>query len=164
MTELQHPGDVTEWSYRGILDIFKEHIEKSIGIKALIEPQPVKLQEPNIRIMAPTGWDFGFKDFTTNETARLYTVQLDMLVTLTAYGDGPDVYLDKCIQASFNLNKYFMTSFPIPVAGGKMSVQGRRKPGGQHFKNEDAGNPGEKPYLYEENFEVSIFFPYAELI
>jgi hypothetical protein len=156
-----------------VLEAFRDHIAKTTGVKALLEPQPVKLHEPHLRIMAPTGWDCRFEDWTTNETAKLYTVKLDALVTLTAYGDGPDVYLGECLNASFKVNRYFRDPVGIPIVSlvkgawkasgaGSITVTGQRKHGGQHFKNEDEAK-GEKPYLYEENFEVSIYFPYAEL-
>lgn len=155
-----------------ILEIFRDHIAQKTGVKALLEPQPVKLHEPHLRIMSPIGWDFRFEDWMTNDT-KLYTVKLDVLVTLTAYGDGPDVYLGECLSASFKVNRYFHAPVSIPMVSlvkgawnasgaGSISVTGQRRPGAQHFKNEDEGK-GEKPYLYEESFDVSIYFPYAEL-
>ncbi len=150
-----------------VIEAFRDHIAKATGVNALLEPQPVRLHEPHLRIMAPTGWEFQFEDFTTNETARLYTVQVDALVALTAYGDGPDVYLSECMKASFKVNRYFRNPVTIKLwnaaGAGNISVNGKRKPGGQHFRNDEA-EKGSKPYLYEESWDVSLFFPYAELI
>ncbi|MBI3584200.1 MAG: hypothetical protein HY096_09685 [Nitrospinae bacterium] len=159
MAEPKHPGSVTEWSYSEILRLFAEEMEKKTGIQTLVEPQPVELKEPHLRILAPTGFEFNFEDDRYYELGRLYTVRMDALVTLAASGDGPDLFLNKCIEASFKVNKFFYKPFSILLSTGYISINGKRKPGGQFFKNE---KEGEKPYLYEESFEASIYFPYAE--
>ncbi len=161
----------------GILELFRDHIERQTGLKALLEPQQVKLLEPHLKVMAPTGWEFQSEGLTQNAAAKLYTARLGVLVTLTAYGDGPDFYLVECMSASFRLGRYFHDPVSIPVVSleknvsgvlwhspkaGHVSARGIRRPGGQHFRNESDGS-GEKPFLYEESYDVHIYFPYAEL-
>ena len=162
------------------LTVFKEYLEKKVGVTTLLEPQPVKLHEPHLRLN-PTGFSFRREGKADVGENVLRTVQFDLLVSLEAYGDGPDVFLNRVLAASFKLNLFFedLKSIPfmpsgadvlenkgIAVSGntvpGHMAIKGERKPGGQFFQNEKE-KEGDKPFMFSESFNVSLFFPYAEI-
>jgi hypothetical protein len=154
--------DIKEIGYSGVIKyLLADYLQKRTSLPIIIEPQPVSLSEPHIRLMY-TGIDIeSGPDITGYNTEKLYTLKMDLLVTLTAEGDGPDVFLDKIVAASFALSRVFENAFCIGTCNGNgISVNGNRRPGGQFFKNEEEGK---RPYLYEENYEVSIYMPYVEV-
>lgn len=155
--------DIKDIGYSGAIKyLLAEHLHKVLNIPVVVEPQPVSYAEPHLRLMF-TGFDFeATSDITVYHTEKLYTVRIDCLVTLTAYGDGPDVFLDSVVRASFALRRLFDRAFSIQTVDGYgITVVAKKKERGQIFKNEEEGK---KPYLYEENYDLSIYLPYVEVL
>ncbi|HOP33233.1 MAG TPA: hypothetical protein PKU94_07655 [Candidatus Hydrothermia bacterium] len=154
---------IRDSGYAGVLKhILSDFLKERTQLPVFIEPQPITVFEPHIRVMF-AGFDFeGVGDLTGYDIERLCTLKMDCLLTLTAMGDGPDVFLDKVVDASFRLNRLFERPFSIQTVDGYgITVQGKSRGQRQFFKNEEEGK---KPYIYEENFDVSIFLPYAEVL
>lgn len=153
--------DVKDIGYSGVIKyLLVDYLKEKTGLVTIVEPQPVNLSEPHLRLMY-TGIDIDRgPDITGYDTEQLYTLRISCLLTLMAYGDGPDRFLDSVIKASFILRKVFDKPFNIELPGVHgITVEGKRRQGGQLFRNEEEGK---KPYLYEENYDVNIFIPYVE--
>jgi len=153
----------------GLLESLAVHIEKETGLKVFIEPQPVNIQEPHVRILAKS-FSFIGEGQTDNYMAGQYTVELNLLVTLLGFGDGPDKFLSAVLEASFKLGKLFERPFSVHLIQndraetkptGNFTVQAQKSSGGHFSQNAEEGA---MPYRYEENFEVSLYFPYSSLI
>jgi|UniRef100_A0A7C4AK39 hypothetical protein len=154
---------IRDSGYAGLIKyVLSDFLKEKTGLGVFVEPQPVTLFEPHIRVMF-MGFEFeGVGDLTGHETERLCTLRMDCLLTLTAMGDGPDVFLDKVIESSFKLNRLFERPFSITTVDGYgITVVGKSKGQRQFFKNEEEGK---KPYIYEENFDLHIFLPYVEVL
>jgi len=154
---------IRDSGYAGLIKyVLSDFLKEKTGLGVFVEPQPVTLFEPHIRVMF-MGFGFeGVGDLTGYETERLCTLRMDCLLTLTAMGDGPDVFLDKVIESSFKLNRLFERPFSITTVDGYgITVVGKSKGQRQFFKNEEEGK---KPYIYEENFDLHIFLPYVEVL
>jgi len=155
--------NIRDAGYAGIIKyILADFLKEKAGIGVFVEPQPITLSEPHIRVMF-AGFEFsGVGDITGYETERLCTLKMECVLTLTAMGDGPDVFLDKVIEASFKLSKLFERPFSIRTADGYgITVVAKSRGQRQFFKNEEEGK---KPYIYEENFDLNIFLPYVEVL
>jgi hypothetical protein len=157
---------VRDIGYAGVIKhILADFLKKETGLTVLVEPQPVMPAEPHLRIMF-SGFEFvsEFKkdaDFTGYGLENVYTLKMECLLTLTAQGDGPDVFLDEVISACFKVQKLFREPITIPVVDGfGITVSAKVKDKGQLFKNEEEGK---KPYLFEKNFELAIYMPYVEV-
>ena len=145
----------------GVLGALAKHIEENAGVKCLIEPQPVNLQEPHFRITAK-GFSFEWVDKTKNLEDFELVARLSLEGVLYAFGDGPDSFLDAVLRASFSLNILFRKPFSIPLMDGSadaFSVLLKSKTNGV-FTNRLEGS---KPFLYKEVFEMELFMPYAIL-
>lgn len=155
--------DIKDIGYSGTIKyLLAEHLQKALKLPVVVEPQPVSEAQPHLRVMF-TGFDFEpASDISGYDREQICTVKIDCLLTLTAYGDGPDVFLDSVVKASFCLRKFFDKAFSIQTVDGYgITVVAKKKSGGQIFKNEEEGK---KPYLYEENYDLSIYLPYVEVL
>ena len=153
---------IRDIGYSGVIKhIFADCLKKKIGLPVIVEPQPANLSEPHLRIMF-IGFEFDeIHDVTGYDVEMLYTLKLHCLLTLLAYGDGPDSFLDSVIKVSFALQRLFSQPFTInTIAGYGITVEGKKRPGGQFFKNEEEGK---KPYLFEESYDVNLYMPYVEV-
>lgn len=154
--------DIKDISLSGVIKyLLADYLKEKTGLITVVEPQPVNLSEPHLRLMY-TGIDIdGGPDVSGYDTEQLYTLRISCLLTLMAYGDGPDKFLDSVIKASFILRKIFDNPFSIKLADVYgITIEGKKRPGGQFFKNEEEGK---KPYFYEENYDINIFIPYVEV-
>ena len=145
----------------GVLGTLAKHIEENAGVKCLIEPQPVNLQQPHFRITAK-GFSFEWVDETANYEAKEFVARLLLEGVLYAFGDGPDSFLDAVLRASFSLNMLFRKPFSVAFVKGStggFSVSLKSKTDGV-FTNSLEGS---KPFLYKEVFEMELFVPYAIL-
>jgi hypothetical protein len=157
---------VRDIGYAGVIKhILADFLKKETGLTVLVEPQPVMPAEPHLRVMF-SGFEFVSEfekdaDFTGYGIENVYTLKMECLLTLTAQGDGPDVFLDEVISACFKLQKLFREPITIPVVHGfGITVSAKVRDKGQLFKNEEEGK---KPYLFEKNFELAIYMPYVEV-
>jgi len=157
---------VRDIGYAGVIKhILADFLKKETGLTVLVEPQPVMPAEPHLRVMF-SGFEFASEfekdaDFTGYGIENVYTLKMECLLTLTAQGDGPDVFLDEVISACFKLQKLFREPITIPVVDGfGITVSAKVRDKGQLFKNEEEGK---KPYLFEKNFELAIYMPYVEV-
>jgi hypothetical protein len=157
---------IRDIGYAGVIKhILADFLKKETGLTVLVEPQPVMPAEPHLRIMF-SGFEFVSEfekdaDFTEYGLENVYTLKVECLLTLTAQGDGPDVFLDEVISACFKVQKLFREPITIPVVDGfGITVSAKVKDKGQLFKNEEEGK---KPYLFEKNFELAIYMPYVEV-
>jgi hypothetical protein len=157
---------VRDIGYAGVIKhILADFLKKETGLTVLVEPQPVMPAEPHLRIMF-SGFEFVSEfvedaDFTQYGIENIYTLKMECLLTLTAQGDGPDVFLDEVISACFKVQKLFHKPISIPVVDGfGITVSAKVRDKGQLFKNEEEGK---KPYLFEKNFELTIYMPYVEV-
>jgi hypothetical protein len=163
---------VRDIGYAGVIKhIVSDFLKKETGLSVLVEPQPVMPAEPHLRIMF-SGFEFVSEfsefsefvedaDFTGYGLENVYTLKMECLLTLTAQGDGPDVFLDEVISACFKVQKLFHKPITISVVDGfGITVSAKVKDKGQLFKNEEEGK---KPYLFEKNFELAIYMPYVEV-
>lgn len=154
--------DIKDMGYSGVIKyLLADYIKEKTKLPVIVEPQPVTLSEPHVRIMF-TGFDLDQGiDVTGYEVEELCTLKLQCLLTLTAHGDGPDRFLDEVVNASFQLRRFLSDTFTIATVDGYgITVQGTKRPGGQFFRNEEEGK---KPYVYEESYDVSIYVPYVEV-
>lgn len=145
----------------GVLGTLAKYIEENAGVKCLIEPQPVNLQEPHFRILAK-GFSFEWVDETANYEASQFVAKLSLEGVLYAFGDGPDSFLDAVLKASFSLNLLFRKPFSVSFVDGStggFSVSLKSKTDGV-FTNSSEGS---QPFLYKEVFEMELFMPYAVL-
>jgi len=163
---------VRDIAFQGYASVIKEvmvpHLEKALEMPILVEPNPIAPVEPHLRLLF-TGFDFepvqlveDTYGVTGYDLDSLYILRLNILGTLTAYGDGPEAFLDECVKASWRCARLFHRAFFIEVIPKifYVTVLGKKRPGGQFFKNEE---PGKKPYLYEENWELTLLMPYTEI-
>jgi hypothetical protein len=157
---------IRDIGYAGVIKhILADFLKKETGLSVLVEPQPVMPAEPHLRLMF-SGFEFVSEfvkdeDFTQYGIENVYTLKMECLLTLTAQGDGPDVFLDEVISACFKLQKLFHEPISIPVVDGfGITVSAKVRDKGQLFKNEEEGK---KPYLFEKNFELAIYMPYVEV-
>jgi len=157
---------IRDIGYAGVIKhILADFLKKETGLSVLVEPQPVMPAEPHLRLMF-SGFEFVSEfvkddDFTQYGIENVYTLKMECLLTLTAQGDGPDVFLDEVISACFKLQKLFHEPISIPVIDGfGITVSAKVRDKGQLFKNEEEGK---KPYLFEKNFELAIYMPYVEV-
>jgi len=161
--------DITFQGYASVIkEVMVPHLEKALKMQILVEPNPIAPIEPHFRLLF-TGFEFEPVQLvedtyrvTGYDLYSLYVLKLNILGTLTAYGDGPDAFLDECVQASWKCSRLFQKPFSIEVIPKRfyLTVLGKKRPGGQFFKNEEQGK---KPYLYEENWDISILMPYTEI-
>jgi len=156
---------IRDIGYAGVIKhILADFLKKETGLSVLVEPQPVMPAEPHLRLMF-SGFEFVSEfeedaDFTVYGL-NVYTLKMECLLTLTAQGDGPDVFLDEVISACFKVQKLFHKPITIPVVDGfGITVSAKVRDKGQLFKNEEEGK---KPYLFEKNFELAIYVPYVEV-
>lgn len=155
--------DIKDIGYSGVIKyLLVDYLKEKTGLQVIVEPQPVNLSEPHVRIMY-TGIDIDSgPDISGYFVEKLHTLKISLLLTLTAYGDGPDKFLDSVINSSFALKKVFDSAFSIRTVGSYgITVEGKKRPGGQFFRNEEEGK---KQYLYEENYDVNIYIPYVEVL
>ena len=157
---------VRDIGYAGVIKhILADFLKKETGLTVLVEPQPVMPAEPHLRVMF-SGFEFVSEfekdnDATWYGIENVYTLKMECLLTLTAQGDGPDVFLDEVISACFKLQKLFREPITISVVDGfGITVSAKVRDKGQLFKNEEEGK---KPYLFEKNFELAIYMPYVEV-
>jgi len=156
---------VRDIGYAGVIKhIIADFLKKETGLTVLVEPQPVMPAEPHLRIMF-SGFEFVSEfekaDFTGYGIENVYTLKMECLLTLTAQGDGPDVFLDEVISACFKIQKLFREPITIPVVDGfGITVSAKVRDKGQLFKNDEEGK---KSYLFEKNFELAIYMPYVEV-
>ena len=148
----------------GILRILRDYIKEKTDLETVLEPQPVNLQQPHIRI-TPKGWQFESLKETDNFLGMQYTVVLNCQLKLVGFGDGPDEFLVSVLNASFKLHELFYKPFSIPLiegnSAGSMTVKANQKIAGEFFQNKQEGV---MPYSYEEEFELNIFLPFSVLI
>ena len=72
-----------------IIDMLKDHLGKETKLKVIMDPQPVKSAEPHLRLTFVGSGNQG-------ATHCVVSFQL----TIVGAGDGPEVFLDRIIEAS----------------------------------------------------------------
>lgn len=130
-----------------VLEAFAAYCAGMTGLEAILEPSPIELAEPSIRLAFAGSRNLG------NGRTRL-----PVLVNLTARGDGPDAYLEELAKASEASSSLFDEPFGFPISN-EYDVHGMAYPEklseGGFEKN---GEEGKKPFQYLEAWRVTLEF------
>lgn len=132
---------------KSVVDSFASYCEKETGRPALVEPSPIELAEPCIRLA------FGGLRKAGNGRSRI-----PLLLNLTASGDGPDTFLDEIAQASLAVSELMDGPFGFPIFEeyGVFGMAYPERLGDGGF--EKNGDEGKKPYRYIEAWRVTVEF------
>lgn len=79
-----------------VLDAIKEYLRLETGLKVIMDPQPIKSAEPHLRLTFVGSGNQG-------ATHCVVSFQL----TIVGAGDGPEVFLDRIIDASLAVSDLY---------------------------------------------------------
>ncbi len=74
---------------REVLDAVTAHLKKETGMKVIMDPQPIKSAEPHLRLTFVGSGNLGASHCVVS-----------FQLTIVGAGDGPEVFLDRIIEAS----------------------------------------------------------------
>ena len=141
----------------GALGVVAQHITDRIDLDVYFEPMPASDRAIHLTII-PRTFDVRREERRRMGLHDLYTALLSLDITLSAVGTGQE-FMAECMEGALLVARLFDDAVSVHL-GAEIyaTLSCTRKDSGQFMQSEEEGS---QDYVYVENWEGSLLFPYV---